>query len=96
MNAEAIEDALKMNEDLAPYCRKALENGAAHFRITHPGMVATAPWVRWKCQFGCPGYGMGYCCPPHTPTDDQTRALLDSYRRAILFHIEAPATPERG
>jgi len=96
MNADAIEDALKMNEDLAPYCRKALENGAAHFRITHPGMVATAPWVRWKCQFGCPGYGMGYCCPPHTPTYDQTRALLDSYRRAILFHIEAPATPERG
>jgi predicted metal-binding protein len=85
-----------MNEDLAPYCQKALENGATHVRIIHPDQVVTAPWVRWKCQFGCPGYDQGYCCPPHTPTYEQTRKLLDSYQRAILFHIEAPATPGRG
>ncbi|MGD0856664.1 MAG: DUF2284 domain-containing protein, partial [Dehalococcoidia bacterium] len=56
----------------------------------------TAPWPIWKCQYGCTGYGERYACPPDTPTWDRTRQLLDSYNRAILFHLEAPATPERG
>ena len=51
--------------------------------------------MRWKCQFGCSTYGKGYCCPPDTPTPEQTRALIDCYHRAILFHIEAPCTPDR-
>jgi predicted metal-binding protein len=57
--------------------------------------VVTAPWVRLKCQFGCPGYDRGYCCPPHTPTPAETRAVLDSYHRALLFHIEVPHRPEK-
>ena len=96
VDVKTILDTEAMHEDLSPYCRKALENGASHVRVIHPSLVVTAPWVRWKCQFGCPGYGMGYCCPPHTPTHEQTRALLDSYHRAILFHIEAPAAADRG
>jgi predicted metal-binding protein len=38
-----------------------------------------------KCQFGCGGFGSSLCCPPHTPTPAQTRTLVDSYQRAILF-----------
>jgi predicted metal-binding protein len=83
-------------KDLEKYCRLALDGGASDAVPIHPGSVITAPWVRIKCQFGCPVYGMGHCCPPHTPTHDQTRAILDSYGRAILFHIEAPATEGRG
>ncbi len=82
--------------DLEKYCRLALERGATDAVPIDPGSVVTAPWVRIKCQYGCPVYGMGHCCPPHTPTYDQTRAILDSYKRAILFHIEAPATEGRG
>lgn len=82
--------------DLERYCALAIEAGATHAKQIHPSSVVTAPWVRLKCQFGCPGYGKGYCCPPHSPTPEQTRSILDSYHRAILFHMEHPERPERG
>ena len=83
------------DKDLEKYCALAIGGGATHAKQTHPDTVVTAPWVRLKCQFGCPGYGMGYCCPPNTPTPEQTRTILDSYQRAILFHIEVPHMPQR-
>lgn len=48
--------------------------------------VFTAQWVRWKCQFGCGGYGNSLTCPPFSPTPEQTRATLDSYRIGLLLH----------
>ncbi|MCE5265645.1 MAG: DUF2284 domain-containing protein [Deltaproteobacteria bacterium] len=85
-----------MQKDLKKYCDHALANGAAHAKPIAPSSVITAPWVRWKCQFGCGGYDNSYCCPPHTPTDAETRRVLDSYRRAILFHVETLPGPERA
>jgi len=78
-----------MNEQaLDNYCAKAIEMGATHARQINPKSVVTAGWVRLKCQFGCPGYNRGYCCPPDTPAPEVTRSVLDSYNRAILFHKE--------
>jgi predicted metal-binding protein len=86
-----------MNDaDLEKYSEEAVERGATHAKQIHPSSVVTAPWVRWKCQYGCRGYGRSYCCPPDTSTPEQTRTLIDSFHRAILFHIEAPMTPDRG
>jgi len=81
--------------DLEKYCTYALEKGATHAKQVHPSSVVTAPWVRLKCQFGCPLYGLGYGCPPDTPGPEETRAILDSYHRAILFHIEVPHMPKK-
>jgi len=78
------------DSDLEKYCALGIEAGATHAKPVHPSTVATAPRGRLKCQYGWPGYGHGHCCPPHTPTPEQTRAILDSYHRAILFHIEVP------
>jgi predicted metal-binding protein len=75
--------------DLEQYCKKAINEGATDAKVIHPGTVVTAPWVRFKCMFGCP-YKHRYSCPPHTPTPEETRANLDSYNRAILFRVEAP------
>ena len=86
-----------MNDlSLEKYCAQAVERGATHAKQIHPNTIHTAPWVRWKCQFGCANYRKSYCCPPDTPTPEQTRALIDSYNRAILFHKEGPRTPDRG
>lgn len=86
-----------MNDaDLEKYCEKALEGGATHAKQINPGSVVTAPWVRLKCQTGCSNYDKSYFCPPHTPTPDETRAIIDSYRRAILLHKEGSHTPDRG
>jgi len=60
--------------------------GAAEAKVISPESVITAPWVRLKCQFGCGGYGQRLTCPPHSPTPEQTRALLDCYQTALLLH----------
>ena len=59
--------------------------------IISPSDVETAAWVRLKCQFGCGGYGQCLVCPPFTPSPDQMRKVLDSYRRAVLIHFEPEA-----
>jgi len=68
------------------YCKKALATGIGDAKVISPRSVATAEWVRMKCQFGCHRYGTSHCCPPHTPTPDLTRKVIDSYEKAILLH----------
>ena len=65
--------------------KMATDLGAIEAKIIPPASVVTEQWVRWKCQFGCGGFGSSLVCPPHTPTPSETRLLLDGYTRAILF-----------
>ena len=84
-----------MNDsDLQKFCRRTVEEGVTQAKLIHPSSIVTAPWVRLKCRFGCPNYGKSYCCPPDTPKPEATRTIVDAYRRAILFRIEVPQTPE--
>jgi predicted metal-binding protein len=71
---------------LEAYCTKALEMGLTGAKVIDPRSVVTAEWVRMKCQFGCTGFGMSLCCPPHTPAPEVTRKVIDSYTKAILLH----------
>jgi predicted metal-binding protein len=75
---------------LEVYCKEVLEQGADGAKIVDPRSVVTAEWVRMKCQFGCSGFGKSRCCPPHTPTPDLTRKVVDSYQKAILIHRKLP------
>ncbi len=77
------------------YCKEALEMGVDGAKMIEPQSVVTAEWVRMKCQFGCTGFGMSHCCPPHTPAPEITRKVIDSYRKAILLHRRL-AKGERG
>src|SRR5512144_1072020 len=62
--------------------------GVIAVRMISAAKVVTAPWVRLKCQYGCGGDGQCLVCPPFTPTPEQMRAVLDSYRRAILIRFD--------
>jgi predicted metal-binding protein len=89
-------DLIEVNDDdLRKYCASATEQGATHAKQIDPSSVVTALWVRLKCQSGCGNYDRSYCCPPDTSTPENTRAILDTYQRAILFHKAAPSTPDR-
>jgi predicted metal-binding protein len=65
----------------------AIELGADDAAVIPPATVVTAEWVRMKCLFGCDGPGAYRCCPPNTIPVDQTRRLLDDYRRAVLLAV---------
>jgi predicted metal-binding protein len=84
------------NSDLDKYCSFGKEHGATDAKVIDPNSVVTAAWVKWKCRYGCPDYGVRYTCPPESPSYLETRAILDCYQRAILFHQEQQATSERG
>jgi predicted metal-binding protein len=68
------------------------QSGVRAATIMAPSDVATAPWVRWKCQFGCSGYGRCLMCPPFTPAPEQTRQTLNGYHRAILIQFRPEAS----
>jgi predicted metal-binding protein len=68
------------------YVAAARKLGALDARIVTPGHVFTAAWVRLKCQFGCDGYGRALTCPPHSPSPEETRRVLDEYKRLLIVH----------
>ncbi len=51
-------------------------------------IIVVADWVRLKCKYGCENYGKHLCCPPFTPTPQETRAVLSEYRHAVLARFE--------
>jgi predicted metal-binding protein len=65
--------------------------GVKAAKIVRPADVETAHWVRLKCQFGCDGYGQCLVCPPFSPTPEETRQVLDGYKRAMLIRFSAEA-----
>jgi predicted metal-binding protein len=84
--------AMRKTADLKPFLRRAVELGAVEAKVVDPASVVTAAWVRLKCHYGCGGWGSNLCCPPYTPTPEETRQALDCYQRALLLHF----TPGAG
>jgi predicted metal-binding protein len=82
---------------LEEYCRAALARGASWARAVPASYVVTAPWVGYKCRFGCGSYGARHLCPPATPTPAETAAVIRCYARAILVTYESgPRGAERA
>ena len=62
--------------DFGIFCQMAKEMGVTLAKVISPQTVVTAEWVRFKCQYGCGGYGKRLTCPPYSPTPDETRKIL--------------------
>jgi predicted metal-binding protein len=69
-----------------PYLQGVLEKGVTDAVVIETSKVFTEAWVRMKCQFGCSMFGKGLCCPPRTPTPEEMRKILDSYKYGVLLH----------
>jgi len=72
--------------DLKRHCDSAIAKGCDRAVVIPASNVATAAWVRFKCRWGCPGYGWTLMCPPHSPTPAETAEVVRCYRRVILLH----------
>jgi predicted metal-binding protein len=70
---------------VASFVGRAVALGAKSAKVVKASSIATGAWVRWKCRYGCGGYGGSLCCPPDTPTPSETREVIDCYARAVLF-----------
>ncbi len=69
---------------LESFCKRALELGAKKAKIISSSSIVTAPWVRVRCQYGCPLHGKRLTCPPYSPTPEKTREIIDCFETAIL------------
>ncbi len=72
--------------DYKKFVKRAVELGATDAKIIEAATIVTAAWVRLKCQYGCGGYNSNLCCPPNTPTPEETRKVIDCYKKALLIH----------
>ena len=79
-------------KDYDKFIKKALEFGARAAKVVSPANVETSEWVRWKCRYGCGGFGSSLVCPPHTPTPAETRRMLDDYKAGVLFEMPSGDT----
>lgn len=77
------------------FIEQACQLGAVEAKMIDPKSVVTAAWVRMKCQFGCDGYNTSHCCPPRTPTAEQTQVVINCYSRALLIHCNGETSPTR-
>jgi len=77
---------MAVKKDLDFLCKKAVSLGAKDCKLIKASTVATAPWVRMKCKYGCSGYGASLTCPPYSPAFEETQKILDSFKKAILVH----------
>ena len=74
-------------QPLQAFCDEARQTGVLDAVVISPSrQVFTATWVRLRCQYGCSEYGQCLTCPPHSPTPETTRKVLDEYQVAILLH----------
>jgi predicted metal-binding protein len=90
----AAKKSARHTGDYRKFVQRALDLGARAAMIVPPREVVTAEWVRWKCRYGCDGFGSSFVCPPHTPPPAETRAMLDGYKAAILFEMPSGSTKE--
>lgn len=74
--------------DASALAQRARDLGAQDAKLIDPASIVTAAWVRVKCRYGCGGYGSSLCCPPHSPTPEETRAVIDCYEEALLIHCK--------
>lgn len=57
--------------------------------MINPQDVVTAHWAKDHCRYGCSSYGEK-CCPPNSPSYEETRVKLNGYTKAFLIEGQPP------
>jgi predicted metal-binding protein len=71
------------------YIKIALEKGAVEAKIIPAPSIKTAAWTRLRCQYGCSNYGTNLCCPPFSPTAEETQKVINDYSYALLVKFKS-------
>ena len=69
------------------------ETAIIDYRFVHPRTdVFVRQWVRFRCMFGCKGYGVCGSCAPALPSVAECREMIMDYDDALLIHELVPFT----
>ncbi len=71
--------------------KRALELGASDAKIIAASDVVIEDRVVLKCKVGCNNYGKTLMCPPHTPTAEEFRKIVDEYHVALFMKFTSRA-----
>lgn len=63
------------------------EKKAINSKFIDPKSITIGCWTRFKCQYGCSAYNTNLCCPPYSPTPDETKKVIADYNLALLIHF---------
>ena len=64
------------------------KSGFNDFKWIEAKEIVVSQWVRFKCMFGCPSYGIIGTCPPNIPPITECREFIYEYKTAVVFHLE--------
>jgi predicted metal-binding protein len=83
-----------IEQDKIDIQKLCLEKKAINSKFIAPESIIVGYWPRYKCQYGCAGYGKSLCCPPHSPTPDETKKIVIDYQLGLLIHFggDVPVT----
>jgi len=83
------------NNHFEKYIKLALEKGAVEAKTISASSIKTAAWTRLRCQYGCPNYGANLCCPPFSPTAEETQKAINDYSFALLVKFKSLTDSKR-
>ncbi|HTY14577.1 MAG TPA: DUF2284 domain-containing protein [Methanoregulaceae archaeon] len=72
----------------------------ARLHIISTEDIVVADWVRFKCRFGCKGFGKHLGCPPYSPSVEETKRMVGEYDTGVLVRFDGipgheDLTPEK-
>ncbi|MFX1256897.1 MAG: DUF2284 domain-containing protein [Promethearchaeota archaeon] len=85
---ELVERSNKIIENILI---KSKSKSEGYAKLITTDKIVIDPRVRWKCRIPiCFGYGMSLNCPPHSPTAEEMREIVDCYTHGILVSYYPP------
>ncbi|HJW85277.1 MAG TPA: DUF2284 domain-containing protein [Candidatus Brocadiaceae bacterium] len=85
-----VHETLPSSHDFGVLSGKLIENslklGCERAMIIPAETIVVRRWVQLKCKYGCEEYGKKLTCPPHSPSVDEMKEILQEYDKALLIH----------
>jgi predicted metal-binding protein len=78
-------------EDLTFLRDMALDQGAVEAKIITTDQIVVEDRIVFKCRVGCVNYGKTLSCPPHTPTAEEFRKIVNEYTYALFIKFVSNA-----
>jgi predicted metal-binding protein len=74
--------------------KQALQLGATAAKIIQADKIIIEERLVLKCSLGCEKYGKTLACPPHAPTPEKFKKIVNEYHHALFMQFKSTAELE--